>query len=167
MLMLHQQINWNTTYKMPTVEDLSSEQNFIAHWMSDSSRAGVLLDPSFTGLKINKENLLSGPENITAFPAEVLHLSDNCSVSDDSLCEESGSSCTLQQHTTETSFPAAACNVETSKTDLVRGEVDGWNKSDRSDPLLQKLEQVKVLEFLDVHPLRFILFLHVICHTWK
>ncbi|XP_075274749.1 centrosomal P4.1-associated protein isoform X4 [Opisthocomus hoazin] len=146
MLMLHQQINWNTTYKMPTVEDLSSEQNFIAHWMSDSSRAGVLLDPSFTGLKINKENLLSGPENITAFPAEVLHLSDNCSVSDDSLCEESGSSCTLQQYTTETSFPAAACNVETSKTDLVRGEVDGWNKSDRSDPLLQKLEQLKELQ---------------------
>ncbi|KFQ75490.1 Centromere protein J, partial [Phoenicopterus ruber ruber] len=127
-------------YKMPTVEDLSSEQNFIAHWMSDSSRAGVLLDPSFTGVKINKENLLSGPENITALPTEVLHLSDSCSVSDDSLCEESGSSCTLQQYTTETSFPAAACNVETSKTDFVHGEVNGQNKSDHSDPLLQKLE---------------------------
>ena len=164
--MLHQQINWNTIYKMPTVEDLSSEQNFIARWMSDSSRAGVLLDPSFTGLKINTENLLSGPENTTAFPAEVLHLSDSCSISDDSLCEESGSSCTFQEYTTETSFPAAACNVETSKTDFVHGE-DGQNKSDHSDPLLQKLEQVKVLEFLDIHPLRFILFLHMICRTWK
>ncbi|XP_009475103.1 PREDICTED: centromere protein J [Nipponia nippon] len=132
---------------MPTVEDPSSEQNFIAHWMSDSSRAGVLLDPSFTGLKINKENLLSGPENITAFPAEVLHISDSCSVSDDSLREEeSGSSCTLQQYTTETSFPAAAYNVEASKTDFVRGEVDGQNKSDHSDPLLQKLEQLKELQ---------------------
>ncbi|KFO08722.1 Centromere protein J, partial [Balearica regulorum gibbericeps] len=126
-------------HKMPTVEDPSSEQNFITHWMSDSSRAGVLLDPSFTTLKINKENLLSGPENITAFPAEVC-LSDSCSVSDDSLCEESGSSCTLQQYTTETSFPAAAYNVEASKTDFVCGEVDGQNKSDHSDPLLQKLE---------------------------
>ncbi|XP_050763437.1 centromere protein J [Gymnogyps californianus] len=145
MLMLHQQINWNTIYKMPTVEDPSSEQNFIARWMSDSSRAGVLLDPSFTGLKINTENLLSGPENITAFPAEVLHLSDSCSISDDSLCEESGSSCTFQQYTTETSFPAAACNVETSKTDFVHGE-DGQNKSDHSDPLLQKLEQLKELQ---------------------
>lgn len=139
---------------MPTVEDPSSEQNFIMHWMSDSSRAGVLLDPSFTSLKINKENLLSGPENITAFPAEVC-LSDSCSVSDDSLCEESGSSCTLQQYTTETSFPAAAYNVEASKTDFVCGEVDGQNKSDHSDPLLQKLEQVKVLEFLDIQQLHW------------
>ncbi|XP_010281355.1 PREDICTED: centromere protein J-like, partial [Phaethon lepturus] len=131
---------------MPTVEDLSSEQNFIAHWMSDSSRAGVLLDPSFTGLKISKENLLPGPENITAFPAEVLHLSDSRSISDDSLCEEPGSFCTLQQYTTETSFPAAVCNIETSKTDFVHGEVDGQNKSDHSDPLLQKLEQLKELQ---------------------
>ncbi|XP_032847050.2 centromere protein J isoform X7 [Tyto alba] len=146
MLMLHHQINLNTIYKMPTVEDMSSEQNFIAHWMADSSRAGVLLDPSFTGLKINKENLLPGPENITAFPAEVLHLSDSCSVSDDSLCEDSGSSCTLKQCTAETSFPAAACDVEASKTDFVHGEVDGQNKSDHSDPLLQKLEQLKELQ---------------------
>ncbi|XP_030333013.1 centromere protein J isoform X3 [Strigops habroptila] len=143
MLMLHQQITWNTVYKMPTVEDLSSEQNFIARWMSDSSRAGVLLDPSFTGLKINKENLLSGPENITAFPAERLHLSDSCSVSDDSLCEDS---CTLQQYTTETSSPAAACNTETFKPDFVHGGMDVQNKSDRSDPLLQKLEQLKELQ---------------------
>ncbi|KAM6416643.1 centrosomal P4.1-associated protein [Pluvialis apricaria] len=147
MLMLYQQINWNTIYKMPTVEDLSSEQNFIAHWMSDSSRAGVLLDPNFTGLKINKENLLSGPENVTAFPAEVLHLSDSCSVSVDSLCEEeSGSTCTLWPYTTETCFPAAAYNVEASKTDIVHGEVDGQNKSAHSDPLLQKLEQLKELQ---------------------
>ncbi|XP_068281376.1 centromere protein J isoform X3 [Nyctibius grandis] len=144
--MLYQQINWNTIYKMPTVEDLSSEQNFIARWMSDSSRAGVLLDPSFTGLKINKENLLSGPENITAFPAEVLHLSDSCSVSDDCLCEKSGSSCTLQQYSTETSFPAAAYHIEASKPDFVHGEVNGRNKSDHSDPLLQKLEQLKELQ---------------------
>ncbi|XP_071660055.1 centrosomal P4.1-associated protein isoform X2 [Patagioenas fasciata] len=146
MLMLHQQINWSTICKMPTVEDLNIEQNFIAHWMSDSSRAGVLLDPSFTGLKINTENLLSGLENITAFPAEVSQHSDSCSVSDDSLCEEkSGSSCTLQQCTTETSFPAAY-NVEASKTDFAHGEVDGQNKSDRSDPLLQKVEQLKELQ---------------------
>ncbi|KAM9566123.1 centrosomal P4.1-associated protein isoform 2-T2 [Guaruba guarouba] len=144
MLMLHQEITWDALYKMPTVEDLSSEQNFIARWMSDSSRAGVLLDPSFTGLKINKENLLSGPENITAFPAERLHLSDSCSVSDDSLCEDSVSS--LQQYTTETSSPAAACNAETFKPDFAHGEMDGQNKSDHSDPLLQKLEQLKELQ---------------------
>ncbi|XP_054243115.1 centromere protein J [Indicator indicator] len=132
---------------MPAVEDPSSDQNFIAHWMLDSSRAGVLLDPSSIDLQINKENLLSGPENVTAFPVEVLHLSDSCSVSDDSLCEESGSSHTLQQNATETSFPAAAAaSMETSKTKFVHGEVDGQNKSDYSDPLLQKLEQLKELQ---------------------
>ncbi|XP_061876397.1 centromere protein J isoform X2 [Colius striatus] len=146
MLMLHQQLNWNAIDKMPAVEDPSSGQNFIGRWMSDSSRAGVLLDPCFTGLKINKENLLRGPENVTAFPAQVLHLSDSCSVSDDSLYEESGSSCTLQQYTTETSSPAAACNIEASKPDFVHGGVDGQNKSDHSDPLLQKLEQLKELQ---------------------
>ncbi|KFO57069.1 Centromere protein J, partial [Corvus brachyrhynchos] len=127
--------------KMPTVENLSGEQNFSARWIFDSSRAGVILDASFTGLNFKKGNLLPGPENITALPEEVLHLSDSCSVSDDSLCEESGSPQTLQQCTTGTLFPAAAGNVESSKPDVVHGEVDGQKKSNHSDPLLQKLEQ--------------------------
>ncbi|XP_041343205.1 centromere protein J [Pyrgilauda ruficollis] len=131
---------------MPTVENLSGEQNFSAHWMFNSARAGVLLGPSFTGLNFKKENLLPGPENITAVPEEVLHLSDSCSVSDDSLCEESASSQTLQQCTTGTPFPAAAGNMESSKPDLVHGEVDGQKKSSHSDPLLQKLEQLKELQ---------------------
>ncbi|XP_008935440.1 PREDICTED: centromere protein J-like, partial [Merops nubicus] len=131
---------------MPAVEDLHSDQNFIPQWMSDSSRAGVLLDPSFTGLKINKGNLLPGPENIMAFPVRALCPSDSCSVSDDSLCEESGSPCAPRQCATETSFPAAACNTETSKAGFVRGEVEGQTKSDHSDPLLQKLEQLKELQ---------------------
>ncbi|XP_050189697.1 centromere protein J isoform X4 [Myiozetetes cayanensis] len=131
---------------MPTVESPSGEQNFIAHWTFNSSRAGVLLDPGFTGLNYKKENLLPGPGNITALPAEVLHLSDSCSVSDDSLCEESGSSHALQQYTTGTSFPAAARHVESSKPDFVCGEVDGQKKSSYSDPLLQRLEQLKELQ---------------------
>ncbi|RMC07313.1 hypothetical protein DUI87_16771 [Hirundo rustica rustica] len=126
---------------MPTVENLSGEQNFSAHWMFNTSRAGVLLGPSFTGLNFKKENLLPGPGNITAVPEEGLHLSDSCSVSDDSLCEESGSSQTLQQCTTGTPFPAATGNLESSKPDLVHGEMDGQKKSSHSDPLLQKLEQ--------------------------
>uniref|UniRef100_A0A803YIY9 Centrosomal P4.1-associated protein n=1 Tax=Meleagris gallopavo TaxID=9103 RepID=A0A803YIY9_MELGA len=148
--MLHQQSHWNVIYRMPTVEDLSSEQNFIAHWMSNNSRAGVLLDPHFTGLKINTENLLPGPENITAFPSEVQHLLDSCSVSEDSLNEEqlleSGSSCALQQNSTETSFPATAYNVGSSKADFSHSEMDAQNKSNCNDPLLQKLEQLKELQ---------------------
>ncbi|XP_071410612.1 centrosomal P4.1-associated protein isoform X2 [Pithys albifrons albifrons] len=131
---------------MPSVENLSGEQNFIGHWMFDSSRAGVLLDPGFTGLNFKKENLLLASENSTALPAEVLRLSDSSSVSADSLCEESGSSQTLQQYPTGTSFPAAACTMESSKPDLVRAEVDGQKKSSHSDPLLQKLEQLKELQ---------------------
>ncbi|XP_015496862.1 centromere protein J isoform X2 [Parus major] len=131
---------------MPTVENLSGEQNFSAHWMFNSSHAGVFLGPSFTGLNFKKENLLPGLGNTTALPEEVQHLSDSCSVSDDSLCEESGSSQTLQQCTTGTPFPAAAGNLESSKPDLVSGEVDGQKKSSHSDPLLQKLEQLKELQ---------------------
>ncbi|XP_053792580.1 centromere protein J isoform X2 [Vidua chalybeata] len=131
---------------MPTVENLSGEQNFSAHWMLNSTRAGVLLGPSFAGLNFKKENLLPGPEDITALPEEVLHLSDSCSISDDSLCEESASSQALQQCTTGTPFPAAAGNIESSKPDLVHGEVDGQKKPSHSDPLLQKLEQLKELQ---------------------
>lgn len=153
---------------MPTVEDPSSDQNFIAQWISNSTRAGVLLDPSFICLKNNKENLLPGPENLRSFPVEVLDLSDSCSVSDDSLCEESGSSPAFQQYATETTFPAAAAaGMETSKTNFVHDEAHGQNKSDHSDPLLQKLEQVKDLVFLEVHLLKYILFLHMIYLTWK
>ncbi|XP_077637606.1 centrosomal P4.1-associated protein [Lonchura striata] len=131
---------------MPTVENLSGEQNFSAHWMLNSTRAGVLLGPSFAGLNFKKEYLLPGPENISALPEEVLHLSDNCSVSDDSLCEESASSQALQQCTTGTPFPVAAGNIEGCKPDSVHGEVDGQKKSSHSDPLLQKLEQLKELQ---------------------
>uniref|UniRef100_A0A8C3U8B9 Centrosomal P4.1-associated protein n=1 Tax=Catharus ustulatus TaxID=91951 RepID=A0A8C3U8B9_CATUS len=123
---------------MPTVENLSGEQNFSTHWMFNTSRAGVLLGPGFTGLNFKKENLLPGPENITTLPEEVLHLSHSRSVSDDSLCEESGSSQTLQQCTTGTSFPTAAANLESSKPDLVHGEAGGQKKSCHSDTLLQR-----------------------------
>ncbi|XP_032940628.1 centromere protein J isoform X3 [Catharus ustulatus] len=131
---------------MPTVENLSGEQNFSTHWMFNTSRAGVLLGPGFTGLNFKKENLLPGPENITTLPEEVLHLSHSRSVSDDSLCEESGSSQTLQQCTTGTSFPTAAANLESSKPDLVHGEAGGQKKSCHSDTLLQRLEQLKELQ---------------------
>uniref|UniRef100_A0A8D2N0F7 Centrosomal P4.1-associated protein n=1 Tax=Zonotrichia albicollis TaxID=44394 RepID=A0A8D2N0F7_ZONAL len=131
---------------MPTVENLSGEQNFSAYWMLSSARAGVLLGPSFTGLNFKKENLLPGPGNIPALPEEVLHLSDSCSVSDDSLCEESASSQAPQQCPTGTPFPAAPANMESSKPDLVHGEVDGQKKSSHNDTLLQKLEQLKELQ---------------------
>ncbi|XP_072205489.1 centrosomal P4.1-associated protein [Excalfactoria chinensis] len=150
MLILREQSHWNRTYKMPTVEDLSSEQNFLAHWMSNSSRAGVLLDPRFTGLKINTENLLPGPENVPAFPVEAQQLSDSSSVSEDSLSEEqlleSGGSCAPKQNSTETSFPATAHNVGSSKADFGHSELGSQNKSSCSDPLLQKLEQLKELQ---------------------
>lgn len=166
MLTLQQQIHWDTVYKMPTAEGLHSEQNFAARWVSESSRAGVLLDPGFTGLKINEEESLSRPENVTAFPGEAMHPSDSCSVSDDSLAGESGIPCRLQPPSPETSFPAAG-DAEASRTDFVHAEGDGRNKSDLSDPLLQKLEQVRVLELLDVHLLRFILWLCVVWLTGK
>ncbi|KGL80371.1 Centromere protein J, partial [Tinamus guttatus] len=134
-------------YKMPAVEDLCSEPNFTARWMSDTSRAGVLLDPNFPGLKINKKDILSGHENITADVDEVLHFSSSYSISEDSLCEEqileSSSSCRAQQHSNETTFPtAAAFTSEASKRALVHGEEDGQNMLHYNHPLLQKLEQL-------------------------
>ncbi|XP_043386120.1 centromere protein J isoform X6 [Chelonia mydas] len=96
----------------------------------------------------------------------MLHVSNCCSISEDSMHEEqileSGSPGGLQLNTTETTFPVAAFHLvkkkpmltlkdapalwKAPKTDTVCDEVDDQNEADYSDPLLQKLEQLKEIQ---------------------
>ncbi|XP_073195443.1 centrosomal P4.1-associated protein isoform X2 [Lepidochelys kempii] len=96
----------------------------------------------------------------------MLHVSNCISISEDSMHEEqileSGSPGGLQLNTTETTFPVAAFHLvkkkpiltlkdapalwKAPKTDTVCDEVDDQNEADYSDPLLQKLEQLKEIQ---------------------
>ncbi|EMP36444.1 Centromere protein J [Chelonia mydas] len=96
----------------------------------------------------------------------MLHVSNCCSISEDSMHEEqileSGSPDGLQLNTTETTFPVAAFHLvkkkpmltlkdapalwKAPKTDTVCDDVDDQNEADYSDPLLQKLEQLKEIQ---------------------
>ncbi|XP_067418927.1 centromere protein J isoform X2 [Emydura macquarii macquarii] len=150
---------------MATAADLNSEPNFIVHWMSNASRAGVIVNPSFHVMKTNRDKKSSETVNIISHPIKMLHVSNSsCSISEDAIHEEqileSGSPCGLQLDTTETTFPAfhlvkkktmlalkdAPALGKAPKTDSVCDEVDDQNEADYSDPLLQKLEQLKEIQ---------------------
>uniref|UniRef100_A0A8C3RQN3 Centrosomal P4.1-associated protein n=1 Tax=Chelydra serpentina TaxID=8475 RepID=A0A8C3RQN3_CHESE len=153
-------------FQMVTSADLNSEQNFIIHWMSNASCSGDVLNPSFHVWKTNREIQSSGTVNIISHPVKMLHVSNSSSISEDSMHEEqiseSGSPCGRQLNTTETTFPVAAFHLvkkkpmltvkdapalwKAPKADCVCDEVDDQNEADYSDPLLQKLEQLKEIQ---------------------
>nr|XP_014426049.1 centromere protein J isoform X2 [Pelodiscus sinensis] len=151
---------------MATGADLNSENNFIIHWMSNASHSGVIQNPSFHVWKTNRDRQSSGTVNVISHPVKMLHVSNSSSVSEDSMHEErileSCSPCGLQLNRTETTFPVAAFHLVKKKTmltlkggpapwkaaknDSVRDEVVDQNEADYSDPLLQKLEQLKEIQ---------------------
>ncbi|KAM7179878.1 centrosomal P4.1-associated protein isoform 2-T2 [Macrochelys suwanniensis] len=151
---------------MVTSADLNSEQNFIIHWMSNASCSGDVLNPSFHVWKTNRDIMFTVPDDCISHPVKMLHVSNSSSISEDSMHEdqisESGSPCGRQLNTTETTFPVAAFHLvkkkpmltvkdapalwKAPKTDSVCDEVDDQNEADYSDPLLQKLEQLKEIQ---------------------
>uniref|UniRef100_A0A674J7G7 Centromere protein J n=1 Tax=Terrapene triunguis TaxID=2587831 RepID=A0A674J7G7_9SAUR len=153
-------------FQMGTAADLNSEQNVIIHWMSNASCSGDILNPSFHIWKTNRDGQSSGAVNIINHPVKMLHVSNSSSISEDSMHEEqileSGCPCGLQLNTTETTFPVAAFHLvkkkptltlkdapalwKAPKTDSVCDEGDDQNEADYSDPLLQKLEQLKEIQ---------------------
>uniref|UniRef100_A0A8D0GXL2 Centrosomal P4.1-associated protein n=1 Tax=Sphenodon punctatus TaxID=8508 RepID=A0A8D0GXL2_SPHPU len=145
-------------FLMATTADLNSEENFIAHWMSSASRAGVVLNPSFHSLKATRETCLSGMENLISPPIKIRHCSNCSSISEDSLHEEQ----TLKSVTDETLFPGAEFNLankeqmltfkeasaqwETPSVDFECDEMGDHGEGACTDPLLRKLDQLKELQ---------------------
>ncbi|XP_006036270.1 centromere protein J isoform X1 [Alligator sinensis] len=143
---------------MSTTAGFSREHTVTAHWMSKTSRAGVILRPSFHDLKTNRASQSSGTADITSYPFEMLHFSNSsCSVSEDSLHEEktleSDTFHGLLPGTTETTLPAHLGEEKQilafkdatgqQETEFIYDKADDWSEADYSDPLLQKLEQLK------------------------
>ncbi|XP_043360171.1 centromere protein J isoform X4 [Dermochelys coriacea] len=134
--------------------------------MSNASCSRDILNLSFHVWKTKRDRQSSGTVNIISHPVKMLHVSHCSSISEDSMHEEqifeSGSPCGLQLNTTETTFPVAAFHLvkkkpmltlkdapalwKDPKTDTVCDEVDDQNEADYSDPLLQKLEELKEIQ---------------------
>ncbi|XP_074159835.1 centrosomal P4.1-associated protein [Sminthopsis crassicaudata] len=148
---------------MPTSSELNSGQNFVAQWMSNPSRAGVILNRGFSNLEMGRENQ-SKANTSNSFTLKSTDFSDSCSfLSDDSLHEEqildSKSPDRVQSDTNEPNavFPHpkktqqlliykdALGHWENTKIDA-ESDVGITKEGVYRDPLFKKLEQLKEVQ---------------------
>lgn len=136
---------------MATSADLNWEENLVAHWMSNTSRAGVILNPVFSNLKIPRANSL---DDASSAPALNSH-SSSTSLSEDSLHREHAlgltKPCLEMVEPSKTLFQNSLVKKDHTlmpKDALVLQTDEQMDKLDLdeehcTDLLLQKLEQVK------------------------
>lgn len=142
---------------MATSTDLNWEENLISHWMSNTARAGVILNPAFPGLKttraINTESVSSG------HGVNLVQRSSSIFPSEDTMHKEQALDLKTFEEKVDSSrtlFSTAASNKE--QTLMIKNVPAQWTAtetkpgSDQLDELdegcctellLQKLEQVK------------------------
>lgn len=146
---------------MPASSELNSGQNFLTQWMTNPSRAGVILNRGFPILEADEEKRAN--VNIsTSFPVKATQFSNSLNFisEDDSLREEekleSHSPSKLQSDKSETHavFPLpkegpqpVACqdapgHWEDNKSDFISDLVSEFKEVAYKDPLFKKLEQV-------------------------
>uniref|UniRef100_A0ABI7ZHE3 Centromere protein J n=1 Tax=Felis catus TaxID=9685 RepID=A0ABI7ZHE3_FELCA len=152
-------------FVMPASSELNSGQSFLTQWMTNPSRAGVILNRGFPILEADEEQRAS--VNIsTSFPVKATHFSDSFTFisEEDSLHEEqkldSNSPYKLQSNKSETHavFPLTkeepqivACqgapgHWEDNKNDIVSDLSSECKEVPYKDPLFKKLEQLKEVQ---------------------
>ncbi|XP_025731028.1 centrosomal P4.1-associated protein isoform X2 [Callorhinus ursinus] len=152
-------------FLMPTSSELNSGQSFLTQWMTNPSRAGVILNRGFPILEADEEK--RGNVNIsTSFPVKATHFSNSFSFisEEDSLHEEqkleSNSPYKLQSDKSETHtvFPLTkegpqivACqdapgHREDNKNDFISDLSSECKEVAYKDPLFKKLEQLKEVQ---------------------
>ncbi|KAL4838373.1 hypothetical protein H8958_011471 [Nasalis larvatus] len=152
-------------FLMPTSSELNSGQNFLTQWMTNPSRAGVILNHGFPVLEADKEKQ-AAVDTSTSFPIEGTHFSDSFSFinEEDSLHEkqklESNSPYKPQSDKSEThtGFPhikkgpqIVACHdapghQEENKNDFIPDLASEFKEGAYKDPLFKKLEQLKEVQ---------------------
>ncbi|XP_063647942.1 centromere protein J isoform X4 [Pan troglodytes] len=152
-------------FLMPTSSELNSGQNFLTQWMTNPSRAGVILNRGFPILEADKEKR-AAVDISTSFPIKGTHFSDSFSFinEEDSLLEEqkleSNSPYKPQSDKSEThtGFPCikkgpqvAACHSapghqEENKNDFIPHLASEFKEGAYKDPLFKKLEQLKEVQ---------------------
>nr|KAF6427271.1 centromere protein J [Rousettus aegyptiacus] len=150
-------------FLMPTSSELDSGQNFLTQWMTNPSRAGVILNRGFPILEADEEKRAS-VNTSTGFPIKATHFSNSFSFvnEEDSLHEEqkseSNSPYKLQSDPSETHAPFpkegpqpvscqdAPAPWEVNKSDFVPDLADEFKDVAYKDPLFKKLEQLKEVQ---------------------
>lgn len=152
-------------FLMPTSSELDSGQNFLTQWMTNPSRAGVILNRGFPILEADEEKRAS-VNTSTGFPVKATHFSNSFSFvnEEDSLHEEqkseSNSPYKLQSDTSETHavFPLpkegpqpvscqdAPAPWEVNKSDFISDLAGEFKDVAYKDPLFKKLEQLKEVQ---------------------
>ncbi|XP_070433855.1 centromere protein J isoform X1 [Equus przewalskii] len=152
-------------FLMPTSSELNSGQNFLTQWMTNPSRAGVILNRGFSILEADEENRAN--VNIsTSFPVKATRFSNSFSFisEEDSLREEQRLECDspykLQPDKSEAltvfpltkeELPIVACQDAPGhwgdhKNDAVSDLASEFKEVAYKDPLFKKLEQLKEVQ---------------------
>ncbi|XP_058403757.1 centromere protein J isoform X1 [Diceros bicornis minor] len=153
-------------FLMPTSSELNIGQNFLTQWMTNPSRAGVILNRGFPILQADKENRAN--VNIsTNFPVKATHFSNSFSFisEEDSLREEQkleyNSPYKLQPDKfearivfplTKEGLPIVACQDAPgqweydNKNDFISDLASEFKEVACKDPLFKKLEQLKEVQ---------------------
>nr|KAF6451961.1 centromere protein J [Molossus molossus] len=152
-------------FLMPTSSELNSERNFLTQWMTNPSRAGVILNRGFPILEADEEK--QADVNIsTSFPVKATHFSNSLNFisEEDSLHEEqeleSNSPHRLQSEKSETHtvfslpkegpLPVACQDVpghwEDNKSGVASDLASEFKEVAYKDPLFKKLEQLKEVQ---------------------
>ncbi|XP_019507952.1 PREDICTED: centromere protein J isoform X1 [Hipposideros armiger] len=152
-------------FLMPTSSELNSGQNFLTPWITNPSRAGVILNRGFPILEAEEEKCAN--VNIsTSFPVKATHFSNSFSFisEEDSLHEEqnSGFNSPFQLQSdkseTHTGFPLtkegpqlvpcqdAPGHGEDNKSDFISALASEFKEVAYKDPLFKKLQQLKEVQ---------------------
>lgn len=151
-------------FLMPTSSELNSGQNFLTQWMTNPSRAGVILNRGFPILEADEEKQTA--TNTSTFLSKTTRFSNSFSFSseEDSLHEElkleSSSPHKLQSQKSEASgiLPLikkkpqiVACqntpgNQKDNKSDFMPSFDGDFKDVFYKDPLFKKLEQLKEVQ---------------------
>uniref|UniRef100_A0A8D2KMB4 Centrosomal P4.1-associated protein n=1 Tax=Urocitellus parryii TaxID=9999 RepID=A0A8D2KMB4_UROPR len=152
-------------FLMPASSELNSGQNFLTQWMTNPSRAGVILNRGFPILETD-EDKHTATNASTGFPVKAAYFSKSFSFisEEDSLHEEqkleSDGLFKLQSEKSEvhTIFPLVkkepqivACqdaseHQEDNKNDFIPNLVSELQQVAYKDPLFKKLEQLKEVQ---------------------
>ncbi|KAM5147245.1 centrosomal P4.1-associated protein isoform 4-T4 [Callospermophilus lateralis] len=152
-------------FLMPASSELNSGQNFLTQWMTNPSRAGVILNRGFPILETD-EDKQTATNASTSFPVKAAYFSKSFSFisEEESLHEEqkleSDGPFKLQSEKSEvhTIFPLVkkepqivACqdaseHQEDNKNDFIPNLVSELQQVAYKDPLFKKLEQLKEVQ---------------------
>lgn len=146
---------------MATSTDLNWEENLISHWMSNAARAGVILNPTFPGLKTTRA--ISTESVLADHGVNLVYRSSSTSPSENTMHKEQildpKSSFEEKVNSSKTLFTTSASNKEQTlmvkdipaqltsfETKPGSDQLDDLDEGCCTELLLQKLEQVKNTE---------------------